>query len=154
MTPFSKVYNAFFNLITDDMYMEISKEQTEADCKGLLEASIPTFEFPRQSLDYDDDVDSFPVKLTLEEINILAMGMNTIWVQRQVTSVESSRQKFSGADFKLTSQASHLQRLMAMLNQTREEHRRLQMLYSRRRKNRNGTVESTFDLLVTPLRRS
>jgi hypothetical protein len=151
VTPFTDVYDAFFNLITDDMYMEITKEDTERDCRGLLMASIPLFEFPNQVLTFEGD--SFTVPLTLEEINILAMGMNQIWLQRQTTSIEVTRQKFSGADFRLTSQSSHLQRLMALLSQTKDEHRRLQMLYTRRRLSpRTGGFESTFDLFVKPMR--
>lgn len=145
MTPFTTVYDAFFTLITDDMYMEITKEETERDCRELLMASIPLFEFPDMVLTFTGD--SFDGDLTLEETNILAMGMNQIWMQRQITSIESTRQKFSGADFKLTSQSSHLQRLMALITQVKEEHRRLQMLYSRRRVVR-GKYESTFDMFV------
>lgn len=151
MTPFQSVYDAFFTLITDDMYMEITPEETQADCRSLLMASLPLFEFPKRSLQFteDDEGGHFRFELTLEEINILAMGMNQHWLQRQVTSIEVVRQKFSGADFRLTSQASHLQRLMLLLTQTKEEHRRLQMLYSRRDVNpTTGRVSSAFGMLT------
>lgn len=150
MTPFSSVYDAFFRLITDDMYMEISEEETRADCKGLLLSSIPLFEFPNEIIDVTVDQkgeDIFTRNLTMEEINILAMGMVQIWVQRQVTSIEVVRQKFSGTDFKLSSQASHLNRLETLLSNTKDERRRLEMLYSRRRVN-DGKYESNFDLFV------
>lgn len=111
-------------------------------------ASIPNFEFPNQILDFTlDNEGSFLPDLTLEEINILAVGMQQIWLQRQITSIESTRQKFSGPDFKQSSQASHLQTLIRTITNTKDEHRRLQMLYSRRRK-KNGKYESTFDLFV------
>lgn len=155
MTLFTTVYEAFFSLITDDMYMEITKEETERDCRSLLMASIPLFEFPNEVLHIDTKTELdlsityfFTNDLTLEEINILAMGMNQIWLQRQITSVELVRQKFSGTDFKLTSQASHLSRLIDLLEKTKVEHRRLQMLHSRRRVNRKGEYESTFGMLV------
>ena len=151
MTPFKNVYDAFFRYITDDQYMEFSEEETTEDCEGLLLASIPLFEFPSHPLDYSSDKEGnkfFTADLTLEEINILAMGMVQIWVQRQVTSIEQTRQKYSGQDFKLTSQASHLQRLMILLTRTKEEHRRMQMLHTRRRVGGDGTYESTFDMMV------
>lgn len=111
-------------------------------------ASIPLFEFPNKILDFTLDNDgSFIHDLELEEINIIATGMAQIWLQRQVTSIEHTRQKFSGPDFKQSSQASHLQTLIRTLTNTKEEHRRLQMLYSRRRK-KNGKYESAFDLFV------
>ncbi len=147
MTPFTEVYDAFFALITDDMYMEITKEETEADCQTLLLASLPLFEFPKQSLDFNKKCKYFVGELTLEEINILATGMTQIWQQRQINSIEVIRQKASGPDFKTSSQAAHLQRLLALIQTTKDEHRRLQMLYSRREK-KGDKYESTFGRLV------
>ena len=154
MTPFTRVYDAFFARITDDMYMEISEEQTRADCKGLLLGSLPLFEFPNEVIDIVEVpqidgtvIDYFSRDISLEEVNILATGMNQIWLQRQINSIESTRQKFSGPDFKLTSQASHLQRLMALFTQVRDEHRRLQMLHSRRRIS-GGKYVSNFGKFV------
>lgn len=154
MTPLKAVYDSFFALITDDMYMEIGPEDTLKDCKSMLLASIPLFEFPEApfeitTIEVDHHPqDTFTRDLTLEEQNILAYGMVEIWLQRQITSIEVTRQKFSGVDFKLTSQASHLTKLLSLIEDVRAEHRRLQMLHSRRRVNNFGKYESTFDLLV------
>jgi len=46
---------------------------------------------------------TFANELTSEEINILAILMMIGWLQRQVTSIENVRMKYSGADFKMTS---------------------------------------------------
>ena len=46
-TSFSVVYNSFLSKITDDMYMELTKEDTENMLEELLVSSIPKFEFPR-----------------------------------------------------------------------------------------------------------
>jgi len=59
----------------------------------------------------------FAADLTTEEINILAILMMINWTQRQVTSIENTRMKYSGADFKMTSQANHLQKLLALLSE-------------------------------------
>ena len=45
----------------------------------------------------------FNADLSEEEINILALLMKQGWVQRQVTSIENTRMKYSGSDFKMTS---------------------------------------------------
>jgi len=145
MTPFAAIYDAFFNLIEDDMYMEITQAETEEECEGILMTSLPLFEFPKQGLGFTGD--SFDASLTLEEINILAYGMLTIWVQRQITTIETMRQKFSGPDFRFTSQATHLASLARRLQETRDQRRHLEMLYSRREV-RNGRYESTMDRLV------
>lgn len=41
---------------------------------------------------------SFDADLTSEEINILAILMMTGWVQQQVTTIESTRMKYSGVN--------------------------------------------------------
>ena len=66
---------------------------------------------------------SFAAELTSEEINILAILMMCAWVQRQVTSIENTRMKYSGSDFKMTSQANHLQKMLALLSEcNRQSH--------------------------------
>lgn len=141
-TKFATIYNCFLGKITDDMYLELTPEDTVKDLQMLLMDAIPGFEFPRVNLyDYSTSVvemledeivsedfivgvvwndslnteelstvprvlvdrSSFNVELTPEEVNILALLMKTGWVQRQVASIENTRMKYSGADFKMTS---------------------------------------------------
>ena len=49
-TPFSDIYESFLSKITDDMYMEFTKEDTYKMLQDLLITSIPKFEFPRIQL--------------------------------------------------------------------------------------------------------
>jgi hypothetical protein len=51
-TQFSAVYNRFLGQITDDLYLELTPEDTLRDLQNLLINAIPGFEFPRQNL-YD-----------------------------------------------------------------------------------------------------
>ena len=60
-------------------------------------------------------------ELTQEEINILALLMKQGWVQRQVTSIENTRMKYSGSDFKMTSQANHLAKLLSLLKESQRD---------------------------------
>ena len=126
-TPFTQVYNRFLGKITDDMYMELTPEDTVRDLRNLLIAAIPEFEFPRVDLfDYTivetenalEEESSFTADLSSEEINILAILMMIGWTQRQVTSIENTRMKYSSSDFKFTSQANHLAKLMNLLGET------------------------------------
>jgi hypothetical protein len=64
---------------------------------------------------------SFNADLTSEEINILAILMMCAWVQRQVTSIENTRMKYSGSDFKMTSQANHLSKLVSLLGECQRQ---------------------------------
>ena len=53
-TSFLTIYDAFFSRITDDMYMELTEEDTYGILQDLLITSLPRFEFPRVDIfDYE-----------------------------------------------------------------------------------------------------
>ena len=174
-TQFSAVYNRFLGKITDDLYLELTPEDTLKDLQNLLKNAIPGFEFPRVVID-DYIIETveiapdlvttadfvvgttdlglclversfFTTKLTQEEINILAILMVEGWVQRQVSSIELTRQKYSGTDFKMTSQANHLSRLLALLAETQRQSLHMQRLYKRRRRDASGRIHSNWSVL-------
>ena len=184
-TQFSAVYNRFLGQITDDLYLELTPEDTLRDLQNLLINAIPGFEFPRKNLyDYtievreipenelipddfvlgtvwgDLDISSsetpsvlvdksrFNVELTSEEINILALLMKQGWVQRQVTSIENTRMKYSGSDFKMTSQANHLAKLLSLLTESRRDSFHMQRLYKRRKIADDGSYRSNWSSLM------
>ena len=185
-TLFSAVYNRFLGQVTDDLYLELTPEDTLRDLQNLLLNAIPGFEFPRQNLydytielaekpesdvtpdefilgtvwgDLDNgelletpkvlvDKSRFNCELTPEEINILALLMKQGWVQRQVTSIENTRMKYSGADFKMTSQANHLSKLMALLEESRRDSFHMQRLYKRRKFAADGKYASNWGSLM------
>ena len=89
----------------------------------------------------------FRAELTAEEINILALLMKQGWVQRQVTSIENTRMKYSGADFKMTSQANHLAKLLSLLTECRRDSFHMQRLYKRRKLDDKGTYQSNWSSL-------
>jgi hypothetical protein len=155
-TPFTQVYNRFLGKITDDMYMELTPEDTVRDLRNLLIDAIPGFEFPRKNLlDYTiidaenalEEESSFAADLSSEEINILAILMMIGWTQRQVTSIENTRMKYSSSDFKFTSQANHLSKLLTLLTETQRQSHHMQRLYKRRRTDKDGTYESNWSVL-------
>ena len=155
-TPFAQVYNRFLGKITDDMYMELTPEDTVRDLQNLLLDAIPGFEFPRCNLfDYTivetenalEDTSSFAAELSSEEINILAILMMISWTQRQVTSIENTRMKFSSSDFKFTSQANHLSKLLNLLKETQRQSHHMQRLYKRRKFDADGKYKSNWSVL-------
>ena len=89
---------------------------------------------------------SFNAELTSEEINILAILMMVGWTQRQVTSIENTRMKYSGSDFKMTSQANHLSKLLNLLSETQRQSHHMQRLYKRRKLDR-GVYASKWSVL-------
>lgn len=164
MTNFTKIYDCFLGKITDDMYMEWTKGDTLKDLQNILLNALPSFEFPRfklynyvvQPITIEEDLEGqliyedisyFEDDLTMEEINILAVLMMREWLQRQLTSVENIRMKYSGSDFKMASQANHLSKLISLKNNVEEQNRHIQRLYKRHKINENGTISSNWSTL-------
>jgi hypothetical protein len=82
-TSFETITNKFLGKITDDMYLELTPEDTLRDAKSFLLDAIPYFEFPRFALyDYNAELEEYNIDLTDEEINILALLMKTAWLER------------------------------------------------------------------------
>ena len=170
VTPFSKVYDLFFTMVTDDMYMEMTKEDTEKIVEKLLIAAIPWFEFPRVSLAYtpqtiadittigpDDETPEesemvipghFDAELSDEELRILATYMIVQWLTQQIATVELVREKYSGSDFKFTSQANHIQKLLQLKKDYEREGFHLQRLYGRRKRDENGIYRSMMGKIM------
>ena len=158
MTPFSVVYDLFFKKITDDMYMELTKEDTEKMVEDLLDSAIHSFEFPRKSLETipsnaaENEEGCFISDLTKEECNILATSMVEEWIGQQLASVENTRMKYSGSDFKFTSQANHMAKLQSMKKEYERKSFHLQRLYKRRKLDSHGVYRSTMHTIMeTPV---
>jgi hypothetical protein len=224
-TPFSVVYDSFLSKITDDMYMELTIQDTYKMLEELLITSIPKFEFPRVNLfDYvlaedaaaadqgsktetpednseeenpevdeaednenpdseggiaaiseEDTEDEEPIEeeentdnteeadiethvgyfnaiLTREEVNILSTYMIVEWLGQQLASIENVRMKYSGTDFKFTSQANHMSKLLTIKKDYEREGFHLQRLYKRRVLDENGIPRSTMGIIMAPIK--
>ena len=171
-TLFSLVYDSFLSKITDDMYLELTELDTYQMLEQLLLSAIEKFEFPRVNLNdyeligitnqiiyngaesnYQDTIaiiyegGYFNNYLSHQEINILAIYMIVEWLSQQLASIENTRMKYSGSDFKFTSQANHMQKLLQMKKDYEREGFHLQRLYKRRLKDKNGLHRSSLFLL-------
>lgn len=75
-TKFATVYNRFLGKITDDMYLELTPEDTVKDLQNLIVDAIPGFEFPRVNLyDYEISV----VEMLENEITAEDFVIGTVW---------------------------------------------------------------------------
>ena len=173
-TPFSYIYESFLSKITDDLYMELNEKDTESMLEELLISAIHKFEFPRINLqNYElsyiesqetyQGVESnneevpafiygggyFEEELNNEEINILATYMIVEWLGQQLATIENIRLKYSGSDFKFTSQANHMSKILSIKRDYEREGFHLQRLYKRKRVNKENKIESTFDEIMS-----
>ena len=151
MTTFREIYDSFLGKITDDMYLELTQEDTEKMLFELFEKSLHFFEFPRVDIyDYNVDLEEYNIILSKEEINIISTYMVVCWLGQQLASVENVRMKYSGSDFKFTSQANHMAKIQAMRKEYEREGFHLQRLYKRRKADEKGIMKSTFDSIMYP----
>ena len=172
-TSFAMVYNSFLSKITDDMYLQLTPEDTQTLLKELLISAIPKFEFPRVALDYEyldeneckkcakydvcrkaseeDQGWVFMHPLNQEQINIISTYMIVEWLGQQLASIENVRMKYSGADFKFTSQANHMHKILQLKKDYEREGFHLQRLYKRRIKDKAGVYHSTMPTIMDPL---
>lgn len=149
VTTFSEIYQLFLSKITDDMYLELDRFDTEKLLKELLFNALHWFEFPRQNIyDYSEVFERFNIELTTEEKNIIATYMIVEWIGQQLASVENTRMKYSGTDFKFTSQANHMQKLQSMKNHYRDNGFHLQRLYKRRVADKDGIMKTTMHTVM------
>lgn len=149
-TTFQEVYDAFTSGITDDMFMEMTKEDTDEILEELLMAALPHFEFPRQDIfNLDRYNKRFKCLLTAEEIRIIRSYMVVEWINYQLANIENVRQKYSGSDFSFTSQASHMDKLIKLRETYKDEGFKLQRLYKRRRRAEDGSYTSTFRKIMS-----
>lgn len=175
-TSFLTIYDAFLSRITDDMYMELEEEDTYLMLQDLLLTSLSRFEFPRFDIfDYEEGAwtylgeyhgvesdyetvaaygwigGTFNIELTLEEINIIALNMVIGWLGQQLDTTENTKMKYSGSDFKFTSQANHMAKLKVLIDAHKTDSLHLQRLYKRRIRTSNGQIQSTMgDIMSRP----
>lgn len=172
-TSFTTIYDSFFGRVTSALYMEMTELDLTRQLQDLLLNGLSFFEFPRFDLDdYEEGIytdlgtycgvesdnievpatgwvgGSFNVNLTQEEINILSLNMVVEWLGQQLTTTENTEMKYSGIDFKFTSQANHMAKIKVLKEQYQKESFHLQRLY-KRRKNVNGEIRSTMGLIMT-----
>ena len=145
-TTFQEMYDFFLAGITDDMFMEMTREDTEGVLEELLVAALPHFEFPRWQNPFILDMENktFSNKLTSTEMMILRSYMIVEWIGFQLATVDLIRQKYSGSDFKFTSQASHIKQLVTLKQEYERKAFHLQRIYCRREIDNQGRVRSTF----------
>ena len=171
-TSFATIYDSFLARVTSDMYMELTELDTFEMLQELLINAIPRFEFPKVDIfDYEEGVltgigtytgvesdnvevpatawvgGSFNNILDIEEINILSLYMVVEWLGQQLASTENTRLKYSGSDFKFTSQANHMAKLKTLIDAAKQDGFHLQRLY-KRRKRVDGKIQSALGQIM------
>ena len=152
--------------------MEMTELDLTRQLQSILLNALPLFEFPRFDLyDYEEGTyedlgiykgvesggvevpatgwvgGTFNTHLTLDEINILSSAMVVEWLGLQLATTENTEMKYSGSDFKFTSQANHMAKIKVLKEQYTKENLHMQRLY-KRRKLVDGQIVSTIGQIM------
>lgn len=120
-TPYSVVDNSFLNKITDDYLLTLQSEDLHSLINNYRKSAIPKFKQCKKLHDRDDELEQFNQTLTDEEVEILANLMILEWLKPQINSIEVLKQTMSLKDYKMYSQANHLDSLIALKKVTYAE---------------------------------
>lgn len=128
-TPFQAIYDAFLARVnSDDWILPEDMWIAQRDWFEFLKMAIFRFRFPRVSLAFDAENNSFIEEIGLAETQVLATYMKHEWVKRCVTSWEEIKMLYSNKDF---SQANHLDKLIKLSEQCQSECIETAATYSR-----------------------
>jgi len=140
-TLYSDIYKKFLTDIKDDSLLDFTVEERMGILDGLLKKSISRFKACQTDLlDRTERIPAtenapavegqFNQDLTEEEMNILATIMRKYWLNDKIYNLELLQQKMTSKDWKLTSQAGHLLRLIALNQELDKEISRIIVDYS------------------------
>ena len=133
-TPFKEVYTAFLARIEQDEWVfGTDLDYLENDWFEIMKIAISRFMFPRVSLEFDEENSCFIEELGNEEIQFLAVFMKNEWLKRTLASWRVVQQQYHTSDFKFTSQANHMDKLVNVVELSNKECLNMTNVYSRMR---------------------
>lgn len=129
-TPYSEVYAAFLRRVSDTDLINLSEAELSNVLKSFLKGAIVQFNKCKQDLSLRDDVlEQFNIDLTDREIEILGALMVVEWLRPIINTSYLLKQTLSTKDFKIYSQANHLDELMKLKREAEEDAERMIMGY-------------------------
>ena len=175
-TPFFSIYCTFLSNVTDDLYLELTYEDTFKMLEKMLMQAIAMFKWPRfPKYAFNRDIPTmvgesktigpdgeeiveevilskgcWTIQLTLEEIDILSDLMMIKWMDMQLFSANNTKMRYSSSDFKFTSQANHISKLSALKRDLEQSVKSKQSMYRRQKIDAFGNVTPDYEGLSTP----
>jgi hypothetical protein len=130
-TPYSQVFDSFLSKIEDTSYLILTDPEIETDLIKLLNSSLIHFTYPKVDIfQKDDELQTFTLDIPYAEIEIISRMMVKEWTGRKIHNIRLIEQALSDRDFKLTSQANHLQALLDLQKYNDSEIEKLLAKYS------------------------
>ncbi|QSF43274.1 hypothetical protein [Paenibacillus tianjinensis] len=128
---YSALFSSFLGKLEEDAYEGIAETVAEQDMIVLLNSAIINFTFPKIDVfDKDDLTMIFNQDITIKEIEIMSNLMRVEWLNRKLNNINLLKQKFSDKEFKLTSQAAHMEALLKVASKAQEDVKKMMNTYS------------------------
>jgi len=130
-TSYSEIDNMFLSDIKDDELLLYDVDDRNEILDNLRRKAIAQFKCCLKDLsDRNEQERQFNADLTDEEILILATAMRKFWLNDKIYDLKLLKQRMSTKDWKMTSQAEHLLRLMDLKRETDKELSRMIVDYT------------------------
>jgi hypothetical protein len=114
-TPFSEVYEVFLQKIRDYDYLNMTDVEAEDIFEGYLKSAIVKFRRCKKDLtDLDLGLKQFNETLEFDDVEILASLLVVEYLQPKIVTQETIKLAMGDRDFRFSSQANHLQQLLAL----------------------------------------
>lgn len=135
-TSFNKVYKFFLSQISEYSFLKYTNEELETILFDYLEVAIGEFENCKVDLSQRDDVaGTFDNDLSDKESLILAKLMVVAFFKPKVLTAENYQQVLTDNEFKIYSQANHIDKLFNVYDKMQKEAQREMTSYSFRKFN-------------------
>lgn len=130
-TPFSNVYDYFLSKVSDHKFIRLNKSgDLESVLFSYLRSSIVRFTVCTKDLEVDEFKQEFISDLSMDEKEILSVGMVLAYTTTKLLDIKNNEQYISEADLKKYSQANHMKELNALKSDVQSEFSQLQNSYS------------------------
>jgi hypothetical protein len=130
-TPYTDIYDFFLTKVSDYSFLTLTQVDLEDQLYKYLRSSIVSFSKPKVDLkDRDETLKQFNIDLNDDEKELLATWMLYHFIKPKVVSSENFRQMMSDSDFKIFSQANHLQALSILMKTLKKEAELMNTKYS------------------------
>lgn len=132
MNQLDSVYSRFLSLISDYVYLELTKEELASELATKLEIALSKLtKFEPVEFVLDDEMNgTFSRVLTSTEITILAQAILVEWLSMRVYNVRQMENHLSSKDFNAFSNANHLKEMMNLQKHAEEQRDYLMKQYT------------------------
>lgn len=129
-TSFKSIYKRFLNHIDDPTFAEMSDEDALTMMHEMLIAAIANVrEFKDGGYTLTEDKTAFQYTLSIDEKEVLALGMVQLWEMQQANSVTLTRHFISSKEELFFAQHNHLNGLLNLASASKLEKERIRSRY-------------------------